>query len=241
MESGQALRLREVPESERPRERMLRIGSAGMSNAELLAIILRTGTMRESAVTLSQRLLRETGGLRGLADLGVEQLCEQRGIGPAKALQLLSALELGRRMARTELEDKPVIRSPQDVSTLVMEDLRYLQQEHFVALFLNTKNRVIGRETLSVGSLNAAIVHPREVFRAAVKRSAASIICVHNHPSGDPAPSPEDIQLTNRLSEAGHIIGIEVLDHVIIGDRRFVSLKERGDMWPGRSHGICNA
>jgi len=222
--------LREVPEEERPRERMLRHGAAGMSNAELLAILLRTGTRSESAVTLSQRLLLESGGLRGLSDRTVEQLCERRGVGPAKALQLLAALELGRRMARTELEASPIIRSPEDVSTLLMEDLRYLQQEHFVALFLNTKNRVIGRETLSVGSLNAAIVHPREVFRAAVKRSAASIICAHNHPSGDPTPSPEDIQLTNRLTEAGHIIGIEVLDHVIIGDRRYVSMKERGDM-----------
>ncbi|HZG77196.1 MAG TPA: DNA repair protein RadC [Paenibacillus sp.] len=226
----ETMMLREVPEDERPRERMLRHGAAGMSNAELLAILLRTGTRSESAVTLSQRLLLESGGLRGLSDLTVEQLCERRGVGPAKALQLLAALELGRRMARTELEASPILRSPEDVSTLLMEDLRYLQQEHFVALFLNTKNRVIGRETLSVGSLNAAIVHPREVFRAAVKRSAASIICAHNHPSGDPTPSPEDIQLTNRLTEAGHIIGIEVLDHVIIGDRRYVSMKERGDM-----------
>lgn len=226
----ETMMLREVPEEERPRERMLRHGAAGMSNAELLAILLRTGTRSESAVTLSQRLLLESGGLRGLSDRTVEQLCERRGVGPAKALQLLAALELGRRMARTELEASPIIRSPEDVSTLLMEDLRYLQQEHFVALFLNTKNRVIGRETLSVGSLNAAIVHPREVFRAAVKRSAASIICAHNHPSGDPTPSPEDIQLTNRLTEAGHIIGIEVLDHVIIGDRRYVSMKERGDM-----------
>src|SRR5690606_39690171 len=137
--------------------------------------------------------------LRGLADRSVEQLCEQRGIGKAKALQLLAALELGKRMARTRLEDTPVIRSPDDAATLVMEDLRYLQQEHFVILFLNTKNRVIARETLSVGSLNAAIVHPREVFRAAVKRSAASVICVHNHPSGDPTPSSEDLQLTHRL------------------------------------------
>ncbi len=226
----ETMMLREVPQDERPRERMLRYGASGMSNAELLAILLRTGTRSESAVTLSQRLLLESGGLRGLSDRSVEQLCERRGVGPAKALQLLAALELGRRMARTELGASPIIRSPEDVSTLLMEDLRYLQQEHFVVLFLNTKNRVVGQETLSVGSLNAAIVHPREVFRAAVKRSAASIICVHNHPSGDPTPSFEDIQLTNRLTEAGHIIGIEVLDHIIIGDRRFVSMKERGDM-----------
>lgn len=226
----ETLLLREVPADERPRERMLRSGASGMSNAELLAIILRTGTHGESAVTLSQRLLLEAGGLRGLADRSVEQLCERRGVGTAKALQLIAALELGRRMARTELEPAPIIRSPSDVATLLSEELRYLQQEHFVALFLNTKNRVIGRETLSVGSLNAAIVHPREVFRAAVKRSAASIICAHNHPSGDPAPSAEDVALTHRLAEAGQIMGIEVLDHIIIGDRNYVSLKERGDL-----------
>ncbi|MCI3923616.1 DNA repair protein RadC [Paenibacillus sp. TRM 82003] len=225
-----ALLLREVPKEERPRERMLSCGAGGLSNAELLAIILRTGAQRESAVTLSQRLLRSAGGLRGLTGRSLEELCEERGIGPAKALQIQAAIELGKRIARTELDAAPTIRAPGDVAALVTEDLRYLQQEHFVVLFLNTKNRVIGRETLSVGSLNAAIVHPREVFRAAVKRSAASVICVHNHPSGDPTPSAEDIQLTHRLTEAGHIIGIEVLDHVIIGDRSFVSLKERGDL-----------
>lgn len=224
------LLLREVPKEERPRERMLSCGASGMSNAELLAILLRTGAQRESAVTLAQRLLRASGGLRGLTDRSLEQLCEERGIGPAKALQIQAAIELGKRIARSELESAPIIRAPGDVAALVSEDLRYLQQEHFVALFLNTKNRVIGRETLSVGSLNAAIVHPRELFRAAVKRSAASVICVHNHPSGDPTPSAEDIRLTHRLTEAGHIIGIEVLDHVIIGDRSFVSLKESGEM-----------
>jgi len=230
MMAAHAFTLREVPADERPRERMLADGPGVLSNAELLAILLRTGVQSESAVMLAQRLLRSVGGLRGLAGSGLEQLCELRGIGPAKALQILAALELGKRMARTELEAAPVIRSPQDVATLVMEDLRYLQQEHFVVLFLNTKNRVIAKETLSVGSLNAAIVHPREVFRSAIRRSAASVICVHNHPSGDPTPSTEDLQLTNRLSEAGQIIGIELLDHIIIGDRRFISLKERGDL-----------
>jgi DNA repair protein RadC len=230
MEQVHSLMIREVPDEDRPRERMLAFGAGNMSNAELLAVILRTGVQNESAVTVSQHLLRMAGGLRGLADRSLDELCEQRGIGKAKGLQIQAALELGKRMARTELDAAPIIRSPKDVSTLVMEDLRYLQQEHFVVLFLNTKNRVIARETLSVGSLNAAIVHPREVFRAAVRRSAASVICVHNHPSGDPTPSPEDLQLTNRLTEAGHIIGIEVLDHVIIGDRSFLSLKERGEM-----------
>lgn len=224
------LMLREIPAEDRPRERMAAYGAASVSNSELLAILLRTGSRNEPATALAARILKECGGIRGLVDTSVDQLREMRGIGTAKALQIHAALELGRRLAKTTLQETPVIRSPQDVSRLVMEDLRYLQQEHFVCLFLNTKNHVIGKETLSVGSLNSAIVHPRELFRAAIKRSAASVLCVHNHPSGDPTPSREDIELTNRLTEAGQIIGIELLDHVIIGDSRFVSLKELGHM-----------
>jgi DNA repair protein RadC len=227
---GDALLLRELPEEERPRERMMALGASSLSNIELLAILLRTGTHKESAISLSQRLLNDTGGMRGLADTSVEQLRQLRGIGTAKALQIQAALELGRRMSKLSLEAVPTIRSPQDVSRMVMEDMRFLQQEHFVCIFLNTKNGVIGRETLSVGSLNATIVHPRELYRAAIKRSAASIICVHNHPSGDPTPSSEDIQLTQRLVEAGQILGIDLLDHMIIGDRKFVSMKELGYM-----------
>ncbi|SDD24183.1 DNA repair protein RadC [Paenibacillus sp. UNCCL117] len=222
--------LRDVPNEDRPRERMMQHGAEALSNAELLAILLRTGTIAESAVRLAERLLRESGGLRKLADVSIEQLTEIKGIGAAKALQIKAGIELGRRMARSAMNDAVTIRSPQDAAALLMEDMRYLQKEHFVCLFLNTKNHVIGQETLSMGSLNASIVHPREVFRAAIKRSSASIVCAHNHPSGDPTPSPEDIQLTQRLVEAGEIVGIEVLDHLIIGDRRFVSLKELGMM-----------
>ncbi|WP_159881154.1 RadC family protein [Paenibacillus puerhi] len=222
--------LRDVPIEDRPRERMIQHGAEALSNAELLAILLRTGTIAESAVRLAERLLRESGGLRKLADVSTEQLTEIKGIGAAKALQIKAGIELGRRMARSTMNDAVTIRSPQDAAALLMEDMRYLQKEHFVCLFLNTKNHVIGQETLSMGSLNASIVHPREVFRAAIKRSSASIVCAHNHPSGDPTPSPEDIQLTQRLVEAGEIVGIEVLDHLVIGDRRFVSLKELGLM-----------
>jgi len=220
--------LRDVPNEERPRERMQRFGAHALSNAELLAILLRTGTYAESAVRLAQRVLKESGGLRQLADTSVEQLMQIKGIGPAKALQLQAGIELGRRLARTSIEERAVIRSPQDVANLMTEELRYFQKEHFVCLFLNTKNHVIAQETMSIGSLNASIVHPREVFRAAIKRSSASIICVHNHPSGDPTPSPEDIQITRRLIESGELLGIEVLDHIIIGDQQFVSLKEQG-------------
>lgn len=225
-----SLTMREVPNEERPRERMLQYGSQALSNAELLAILLRTGTYSESAVTLAQRILSECGDFRNLVDMSKDQLTQIKGIGDAKALQIQASIELGRRLARSIHNEAVTIRSPESVANLMREELRYLQKEHFVCLFLNTKNHVIGQETLSMGSLNASIVHPREVFRAAIKRSSASIICVHNHPSGDPTPSPEDIQLTHRLVEAGSIIGIEVLDHIIIGDFKFVSLKEQGFM-----------
>ncbi|TYP73856.1 RadC family protein [Paenibacillus methanolicus] len=222
--------LRDVPSEERPRERMMTVGAEALSHAELLAILLRTGTKRESAVLLAARILKECGNLRGLVDMTVEELTAIRGIGPAKAVQLLAGIELGRRLAKSRQSDMPVIRKPQDAADLVMDEMRYLKKEHFVCLFLNTKNQVIVKETLSVGTLNASLVHPREVFRAAIKCSSASIVCVHNHPSGDPSPSPEDIVLTRRLKEAGELVGIDVLDHLVIGDNRFVSLKEQGLM-----------
>ncbi|GIP31362.1 DNA repair protein RadC [Paenibacillus sp. J2TS4] len=229
MES-QTMTLSEIPHEDRPRERMQRYGAHALSNAELLAILLRTGTYQESAVQLAQRILREAGSLRGLVEMSVDQMMETRGIGMAKALQLKAGIELGRRLATSFHQEAVTIRSPQDVHSLLSEDLRYLQKEHFVCLFLNTKNHVQAKETLSIGSLNASIVHPREVFLAAIRRSSASIICVHNHPSGDPTPSPEDIEITQRLVEAGQIIGIDVLDHIIIGDRSYISLKEKGYM-----------
>jgi len=222
--------MRDLPIEDRPRERMLKYGPGSLGNAELLAILLRTGTRSESAIRLAERVLKECDGLRNLTDMTVEQLTSIRGIGEAKALQIQAGIELGRRLASIRSADSQVIRSPQSAAGLLMEDMRYLQKEHFVCLFLNTKNVVIAKETLSIGSLNATIVHPREVFRAAIKRNSASIICAHNHPSGDPTPSSEDIALTRRLCEAGEIVGIDVLDHLIIGDGRYVSLKEKGLM-----------
>ncbi|WP_059049647.1 RadC family protein [Paenibacillus senegalimassiliensis] len=222
--------LRDLPAEERPRERMLQYGAGALSHAELLAILVRTGTRQESAIHIAQRMLTAAGGLRGLVDLSLDEMLHTKGIGPAKAIQLKAGIELGRRLAKTRLPEAETIRSPQNVAELLMEQLRYLQQEHFVCLFLNTKNHIIAQETLSIGSLNASIVHPREVFRAAIKCSSASIVCAHNHPSGDPTPSPEDIQLTRRLCEAGEIVGIDVLDHIVIGDGKFVSLKEQGLM-----------
>ncbi len=229
MESPQYL-LRDVPLEDRPRERMMSYGEESLSHAELLAILLRTGTKDESAIHLAARILQQVGSIRQLVDMSIEELTTIRGIGTAKAIQIKAGIELGRRIARTGREEARIVRSPKDAADLLMEQLRYLQKEHFVCLFLNTKNHIISQETLSMGSLNASIVHPREVFRAAIKCSSASVICAHNHPSGDPTPSPEDIALTRRLVEAGQLIGIEVLDHLVIGDTKFVSLKEQGLM-----------
>ncbi|BFH61168.1 MULTISPECIES: RadC family protein [Paenibacillus] len=222
--------LRDIPHQERPRERMLQYGAGALSDAELLAILLRTGTRQESAIHLAQRILKQVGSMRRLVDMSTEEMMAIKGIGSAKAVQLRAGIELGQRLARTRMDQPVVIRSPRDAADVLMEQLRYLQKEHFVCLFLNTKNHIIAQETLSIGSLNASIVHPREVFRAAIKCSSASIVCAHNHPSGDPTPSHEDISMTLRLKEAGEIVGIEVLDHLIIGDGEFVSLKEQGLM-----------
>ncbi|MCM3746716.1 DNA repair protein RadC [Paenibacillus pasadenensis] len=227
---SESISLKEWPEDERPRERMLQHGAEALSHAELLAILLRTGTSKETAVHLASRLLHHSGSLRGLIDMGHNELTRIKGIGPAKALQIRAGIELGRRLARTKQSDTVIVRRPQDAANYLMEDLRYLKVEHFVCLFLNTKNHIVARETLSIGTLNASLVHPREVFRAAIRHGCASIICAHNHPSGDPTPSNEDILLTRRLQEAGELIGIEVLDHIVIGDKRFISLKEHGTM-----------
>lgn len=223
-----AYRLRDLPEEERPRERMVRLGPEALSHAELLAILLRTGSRRESAIHLAHRILQDCGGLRRFAERSWDELTHIPGVGPIKALELQASLELGRRVVRSRLPEAVAVARPQDAADLLMEELRHLREEHFVVLFLNTKNRVIGRQTLSIGSLNASVVHPREVFRAAIRRSSASILCAHNHPSGDPTPSPEDLQLTRRLAEAGELVGIELLDHIVIGDNRFISLKELG-------------
>jgi len=223
-----SLMIRDFPEDQRPRERLLSDGPESLSNHELLAILLRTGTRDESVLQLSYRLLNHFEGLRQLKDATVEEITSIKGIGAAKAVQILAALELGRRINKLRYEERYVIRSPEDGAKYVMEDLRFLSQEHFVCLYLNTKNQVIHRKTVFIGSLNASIVHPREVFKEAIKRSAASIICAHNHPSGDPTPSREDIEVTKRLVECGRMIGIELLDHLIIGEQKFVSLKEKG-------------
>ncbi|MBN8236779.1 DNA repair protein RadC [Halobacillus kuroshimensis] len=220
--------IKDVPKQDRPRERLIELGPAHLSNQELLAILLGSGTKQESVMELSNRLLVHFEGMTLLKDAAIEELTAIKGIGAAKAVQLLAAVELGKRMHKMKPAERYMIRSPEDGADFIMEEMRDLKQEHFICLFLNTKNQVLHRQTIFIGSLNASIVHPREVYKEAVKRSAASIICAHNHPSGDPTPSQEDIQVTQRLKECGKMIGIELLDHIVIGDRTFISLKEKG-------------
>jgi len=224
------LSIKDLPADERPRERLFRFGPSALSNAELLALLLRTGAKGESALALAQRLLSQAGGrggLRFLVEASLEELSQVRGIGLAKASLLKAALELGRRMA-VSAETKAVVKSPRDVGNLVLERMRYLDREHFEVLLLDAKNQVLGLELISVGILNSSLVHPREVFKVAIKRSAAGMVLVHNHPSGDPTPSPEDLEVTRRLLEAGRLLGIDVLDHIIIGENRFLSFREAG-------------
>lgn len=220
--------IRDVPEDERPRERVLKEGASVCSNQELIAIVLRSGTKQESVLQLSQRVLHHFQGLRMLNGASIDELTSIKGIGTTKAVQILATIELGKRIARMQTADRTAIHSPEMGAALVMDEMRFLSQEHFVCFYLNTKNEVLHRQTVFIGSLNASIVHPREVFKEAFRHSAASVICFHNHPSGDPSPSREDIAITERLVECGKMIGIEVLDHIVIGDQKFISLKEKG-------------
>jgi DNA repair protein RadC len=222
------IKMKEIPKEDRPRERLLEHGPEHLSNQELLAILLGSGTQKENVHQLAEKVLQHFEGLRMLKDVTIEELTEIKGIGQVKGINILAAVEFGKRIQQFKEKERYVIRSPEDGANYVMEEMSSLKQEHFVTIFLNTKNQVIHRQTIFIGSLNASIVHPREVFREAIKRSAASIICAHNHPSGDPTPSQEDIHVTKRLSESGKMIGIELLDHLIIGDHKFISLKEKG-------------
>lgn len=208
----------------RPREKMLAKGEEYLTEAELLAILLGSGTRKLSAIELAQHLLQKYEGLRLFKTLTVQEMLEHEGIGLAKAARIRAAAELGRRLALMSNQQQQ-IKSPEDVKNYVMEDMRYYDREHFKCLYLNRKNQVISLETISIGGLANSLVHPREVFKPAVKRSAAAVILIHNHPSGDPTPSREDINITKRLIESGKLLGIEVLDHIIIGDGRYVSLK----------------
>ncbi|MFZ5687601.1 MAG: RadC family protein [Bacillota bacterium] len=220
--------MKDLPEEMRPRERLVAVGAQGLSSPELLAILLGTGTAGETALELAASILSRPSGVSYLAEASLEDLKAVKGVGFAKAAQIKAAVELGRRIAIASYGDQPLIKSPEDVAALLMEEMRWLDREYFKVLSTNSKNRLLAADTVSIGHLSGSLVHPREVFKNPIKRSAAAVILVHNHPSGDPAPSREDIEVTKRLWEAGKILGIDVLDHVIIGDNRYISLKERG-------------
>ena len=220
--------MRDMLDSDKPRERLLRVGERALSTAELLAIIFRTGVDGESVVRLSERLLAHFGGLPGLAKASIAELQVVKGIGPVKAIETKAALEIGRRLIASSPEQKPQVSCPADAANLLMTEMALLDQEHLRLILLDTRNRVLSSPTVYIGSLNTSVIRVGELFRFAIKDNAAALIVVHNHPSGDPSPSPEDIQVTRQIVKGGNLLDIEVLDHVIIGRQRYVSLKERG-------------
>jgi len=215
------------PKEERPREKLLSGGARQLSNAELLAIILRTGTANKSALTLAQELLAEEGGLVGLGKASPSELSRKGGIGEAKAAQVLAALELGRRCQDGPWHLKPIT-NPQDAVRLLQAEMNSLPQEEMRVILLNSKNCVVAIRTIYKGTVNKQLVRVAELFREAVRENCPAIIIVHNHPSGDPTPSAEDRQITTQIIEAGQLMDIEVLDHLILGQNRYVSLKEEG-------------
>ncbi len=219
--------IKELPPDGRPREKLKSLGAGALSEAELLAIILRVGTQGESVLDLANRLLVTYGGLVGLARVSFAELCDVHGLGEAKACQLKSALELGRRLLLAQPEERLQVRSPADLAPVLMLEMAPLDQETLRVVLLNTKNQVIKLCDVYRGSLNSSLVRVAEVFKEAVRVNAAAIIVAHNHPSGDPTPSPEDVSVTEQLVSAGKLLEIEVLDHLIIGERRFVSLREK--------------
>jgi len=221
-------RIGDMASEDRPRERLALTGAEALNNAELLAILLRTGLKGENAVRLGERLLAQHGGLVGLLKMSYADLCKVKGIGPAKAAQLKAAVELGRRIAAASPAEKPTINSPADAANVIMYEMRALDQEVVKVLLLDTRNRLIAVVEVYRGSLNTSMIRVGELFREAVKQSAASIIVAHNHPSGDPSPSPDDVAVTRMMVEAGRLLDIPVHDHIVIGQNRFVSLKERG-------------
>lgn len=222
-------KLADIPLSERPREKMLKLGAESLSDAELLAILLRTGTVEKSALTIGRELTADGGLYRKLAGIrNIHELMQIKGLGTAKAATVLAALEIGRRLASASPFDKVCFSSPKEGADFLMPRLRYAVKEYFIVILLNVKNKVISTETVSIGTLTSAAVHPREVFQPAILQHAASIAVAHNHPSGDPSPSREDYEVTKHLVLAGKALGIPVLDHLIIGDGTYYSFQEEG-------------
>ena len=219
-----------IPRQDRPREKLDRLGASGLGDNELLAIVLASGSQRADALSLANQLLDRTGGLRGLARATTADCRRVAGIGRARAAQVLAAVELGRRTLSVATGDRPRLNSPSALAAYLLPLYGTRPVEHFGIVMLDTKHRVIRSAVLSIGSLDTTIVHPREVFREAASASAAAIVLFHNHPSGDPAPSPDDLALTARLMEAGAVMGIDVLDHVILAESRYFSVAEAGGL-----------
>jgi DNA repair protein RadC len=226
--AGYTTRIRELPTSERPRERLRDQGPQALSNAELLAIILRTGSARQSVLSLAASLLARYKGLGGLARLSFSDLLREHGLGEAKAAELVATFTLAQRIKAVEPEERPIIRSPADVNLLLGDEMRFMDQERLRVLLINTRNQVTNITEVYRGSVTITQVRMAELFREAVRQNAPSIILVHNHPSGDPSPSPDDVTLTKIAVGAGEVLQVDVLDHVIIGDKRWASLKQMG-------------
>lgn len=219
--------IKDLPVSERPREKLCKYGAASLSNSELLALIIRTGHKRDTALDLANKILRlDSSGLAHLTNVTLEELMEINGIGDCKAGQILATIEIGKRLNRWGNKDKLRVTSPKVLFDLLTDEMKFLKKEHFKIAILDTKNQIISIENISIGTLNASIVHPRDVFNISIKKNANAIILIHNHPSGDTSPSKEDVNVTYRLKEAGELLGIKVLDHIIIGDNNYLSFKE---------------
>ena len=221
-------RITDLATEERPRERLVHLGPQALAASELLAILLRVGVPGENAVQMGQRLLKDFGGISGLQRAPLEELCNQRGIGEAKAAQIKAAIELDRRLTLESPEERPVVNSPADVAALVAYEMSALEQEHLRVILLDTRNRVLEIVEVYIGSVNSSQIHVGEIFKAAIRRNAPALIVVHNHPSGDPTPSPDDAVVTRAIVQAGKLLDVDVLDHMVIGQGRWVSLKERG-------------
>ncbi len=223
--------MKQLPLSEKPYEKCIQYGAQALSDAELLAVIIRTGTRGESAVSLAQNILSEfqfPEGMLGLLRASIPELCKIKGIGTVKAVQIKCIGELSKRIARAGFGTQPVFSSPEEIANYYMEQMRHEMRELAVVMMLNSKNRLLHEMVISTGTVNHSLVSPREIFLEALRYQAVSVCLIHNHPSGDPTPSREDIMITRRLKEAGEIIGIYLLDHIIIGDNSYNSMKKRG-------------
>ena len=221
-------RIMDLHESDRPRERLSSLGPQALSNAELIAILLRVGVKGESAVTVGQRLLSKFNGLTGLHRAPFAELKKQHGLGDAKAAQIKAAIELGRRLTLESPEERPTVNSPADAAALVVYEMSALEQEHLRVILLDRRNRVLETAEIYKGSVNSSQVRVGEIFKEAIRKNASALIVVHNHPSGDPTPSPDDVAVTRAIVQAGKLMDVDVLDHMVIGQGRWVSLKERG-------------